>query len=32
MTRYLTEHGYANSPALFGEMVRVDGDGRPRRS
>ncbi len=30
MTRYLTEHGYSNSPALFGEMVRVDGDGTPQ--
>ena len=30
MTRYLTEHGYPNSPALFGEMVRVDGDGTPQ--
>ena len=30
MTRYLTEHGYANSPALFGEMVRVDADGAPQ--
>jgi maltose alpha-D-glucosyltransferase / alpha-amylase len=30
MTRYLTEHGYANSPTLFGEMVRVDADGTPQ--
>src|SRR5271166_1211275 len=30
MTRYLTENSYANSPALFGEMVRVDGDGTPQ--
>ncbi len=30
MTRYLTEHGYANSPALLGEMVRVDADGTPQ--
>ena len=30
MTRYLTEHGYANSPALFGEMVRVGADGTPQ--
>ena len=30
MTRYLTEHGYANSPALFGEFVRVDTDGTPQ--
>ncbi|MGC2024293.1 alpha-glucosidase C-terminal domain-containing protein, partial [Bradyrhizobium sp.] len=29
MTRHLTEQGYANSPALFGEMVRVDADGTP---
>jgi maltose alpha-D-glucosyltransferase/alpha-amylase len=30
MTRYLTEHGYANSPALFGEVVRMDADGTPQ--
>ena len=30
MTRYLTEHGYANSPALFGEIVRVNADGTPQ--
>ena len=30
MTRYLTEHGYANSPTLFGEVVRVDADGMPQ--
>jgi maltose alpha-D-glucosyltransferase/alpha-amylase len=30
MTRYLTEHGYTNSPALFGEVVRVDADGTPQ--
>ena len=30
MTRYLTEHGYANSPTLFGEIVRVDADGTPQ--
>ncbi|MGH7117559.1 MAG: putative maltokinase, partial [Acetobacteraceae bacterium] len=30
MTRYLTDHGYANSPALFGEIVRVDADGAPQ--
>jgi maltose alpha-D-glucosyltransferase / alpha-amylase len=30
MTRYLTENSYANSPALFGEMVRVDDDGTPQ--
>jgi maltose alpha-D-glucosyltransferase / alpha-amylase len=27
MGRYLTRHGFANSPALLGEMVRVDPDG-----
>ena len=27
MGRYLTEHGYANTPPLLGEMVRVDGAG-----
>ena len=30
MTRYLTERGYANSPALFGEIVRVNADGTPQ--
>jgi len=30
MTRYLSERGYANSPALFGEMVRVGVDGTPQ--
>ena len=30
MTRYLTERGYANSPTLFGEVVRVDADGTPQ--
>ena len=30
MTRYLTEHGYANSPTLFGEIARVDADGTPQ--
>ena len=29
MTRYLTEHGYANTAPLFGELVRVDTDGTP---
>ena len=27
MGRYLTEHGFANTPALLGEMVRIDNDG-----
>ena len=27
MGRYLTEHGYANTPPLLGEMVRVDAAG-----
>jgi maltose alpha-D-glucosyltransferase/alpha-amylase len=27
MGRYLTESGYANTPALLGEVVRVDADG-----
>jgi maltose alpha-D-glucosyltransferase/alpha-amylase len=27
MGRYLTEHGFANTPPLLGEMVRVDNDG-----
>ncbi|MEO8713503.1 MAG: putative maltokinase, partial [Acetobacteraceae bacterium] len=27
MSRYLTEHGYAHTPALLGEMVRLDADG-----
>jgi maltose alpha-D-glucosyltransferase/alpha-amylase len=27
MSRYLTEHGFANTPALLGEMVRADNDG-----
>ena len=30
MTRYLTEHNYANSPALLGELVRVDAEGTPQ--
>jgi maltose alpha-D-glucosyltransferase/alpha-amylase len=29
MSRYLTEAGYANSPALLGEVVRVSDDGTP---
>jgi maltose alpha-D-glucosyltransferase / alpha-amylase len=29
MTRYLTERGFANIPALFGEVVRVAPDGTP---
>ena len=29
MTRVLTERGYANSPHLFGEVVRIDTDGTP---
>ena len=27
MGRYLTEHGFANTPALLGEVVRVEADG-----
>ena len=27
MGRYLTEQGFANTPALLGEVVRVDPDG-----
>lgn len=27
MSRYLTEHGFVHTPALLGEMVRVDDDG-----
>jgi maltose alpha-D-glucosyltransferase / alpha-amylase len=27
MGRYLTEHGYANTPPLLGEVVRVEADG-----
>ncbi len=27
MGRYLTEHGYENTPALLGEMARLDDDG-----
>ena len=27
MGRYLTEHGFANTPALLGEVVRIDADG-----
>ena len=29
MSRYLTEHGFANTPPLLGEVVRVDADGTP---
>jgi maltose alpha-D-glucosyltransferase/alpha-amylase len=29
MGRYLTERGFANIPALLGELVRVDGAGMP---
>ena len=29
MTRYLTERGFANTPALFGELVRVDAEVTP---
>ena len=29
MGRYLTEHGYAHTPALLGEVMRVGGDGIP---
>jgi maltose alpha-D-glucosyltransferase / alpha-amylase len=29
MSRYLTQAGYAGSPALLGELVRVDTDGTP---
>jgi maltose alpha-D-glucosyltransferase/alpha-amylase len=29
MSRYLTEAGYANAPALLGEVVRVGADGTP---
>lgn len=29
MTRYLTRAGYSNSPALLGEVARVDEQGRP---
>ena len=28
MGRYLTAHGYANSPLLLGEVIRVDGQGQ----
>ncbi len=30
MSRYLTDHGYANTPPLLGEVVRVDTAGEPR--
>jgi maltose alpha-D-glucosyltransferase/alpha-amylase len=29
MTRHLTRHGFANSAALLGEVVRIDPDGTP---
>jgi maltose alpha-D-glucosyltransferase/alpha-amylase len=29
MSRYLTDQGFANTPALLGEIVRVDPDGTP---
>ncbi len=29
LTRFLTEHGYANAAPLYGEVVRVDADGTP---
>jgi len=29
MTGYLTERGFANVPALLGELVRIDKDGNP---
>ena len=29
MGRYLTRHGYANTPAMLGEMTRVGSDGVP---
>jgi maltose alpha-D-glucosyltransferase/alpha-amylase len=28
MTRYLTSHGFANAPALLGEIARIDRDGK----
>ncbi len=28
MSRYLTAHNFANSPALLGEVYRIEGDGR----
>jgi maltose alpha-D-glucosyltransferase / alpha-amylase len=28
MGRYLTSHGFANAPALLGEVTRVDGEGK----
>jgi len=28
MTRYLTAHGFANAPALLGEVSRIDRDGK----
>ncbi|MBV8914321.1 MAG: maltose alpha-D-glucosyltransferase, partial [Acetobacteraceae bacterium] len=29
MTRFLTERGFGNTAPLFGELVRIDGDGMP---
>jgi maltose alpha-D-glucosyltransferase/alpha-amylase len=29
MTRYLSEHGFGNTAPMYGEMVRVAGDGTP---
>jgi maltose alpha-D-glucosyltransferase/alpha-amylase len=29
MTRYLGEHGFANTASLYGEMLRIDHDGTP---
>ena len=29
MSRYLTTHGYANTPPLLGEIIRVNADGVP---
>jgi maltose alpha-D-glucosyltransferase/alpha-amylase len=29
MTRYLGEHGFTNTAALYGELLRIDADGTP---
>jgi maltose alpha-D-glucosyltransferase/alpha-amylase len=29
ISRYLTEHGYANTPPFYGEVTRIDADGTP---
>ncbi|MCQ8240631.1 maltose alpha-D-glucosyltransferase [Rhizosaccharibacter radicis] len=29
ISRHLTEAGYANSPPMFGEVTRIDADGKP---